>query len=671
MRKDKKRLEEWKERYETARDEYEAEMEAMTRRQAIYDGDNTIYTPDGKVAKKKASHVRNLAFEMVETQVDSTIPVPKVTAVRKEDEHLAKSVEDMIRNMCDRLPMERINDMAERVCPIHGGHGLLVDWDAARSGKGWMGDLSVTLLGGRKMVPQAGVYEVEDMDFISVVTPMTRRQIKGSYGVDVPKGDENETEPEARSMGAVADTTGEILTVITVYYRGEESRIGRIRWVDGTEILLEDIEDYQARRVRRCAKCGAVARTAQGEGCAYCGSKKFDEELQEYEELTEDIVLSDGETVIPAMSPAKDEYGQVIVEVVQVEDTPLLPQLMPAAGLTMPVMREERQVKMEPTRLPYYKPDMFPVLLRRNVSREGAFLGGSDMDAIADQQNALNKISTKIMDKVLGGGSFVTVPKGMRFAVTDEDGLVLELDSAADRERIGVYNTQVDVTTDLALRAQIYEEGRQAIGVTDSLQGRQDTTATSAVAKQFSAAQAAGRLESKHTMKRALFADLFEAIFKWMLAYADEPRPLRGFDSEGKPEYSTFNRYDFLYQDEAGNWKYNTDFLFSCDTTAALANDRQAMWQETRLNFQQGTMGDPNEISTRLRFWRQMERLHYPLAGDMVKSLEKEQEEMQAVAMAVPTMPTATPAMPTSAPAAEDPLMAAPMGAAPTGGGMA
>ena len=627
MKKSNKRLQEWKERYEQARDDYRDEMERMDRRQKIYDGDNTIYDVEGRPTKRKATHVRNLGAEMVETQVDSNIPAPKVTAVRQEDERLAKIIEDMLRNMCDRLPLERLNDKAERVCPVLGGHGLLLDWDAGRGGKGWMGDLSVTLLGGRKLIPQAGVYEIEEMDFISVVTPMTRRQIKASYGVTVPKGDEQESEPEARSMGAVADTTGEILTVVTVFYRGDDGKIGRIRWVDGTEILLEDIVDYQARRVRHCTKCGAAAHGAAGEPCIYCGNKTFDEEVQEYEELTEDIYVGE-KLLIPAMSPKRNEYGQVMVEMVQVENSPLMPQTTPAAGMALPIMRAQPQVVMEPTRIPYYKPDMFPVLLRRNVSKDGAFLGGSDMDAIKDQQNALNKVSTKLMTKVLGGGSFTTVPKGMKWSITDQDGLVIELEKASDRERIGVYNTQVDVSHDLALRGQLYEEGRQAIGITDSFQGRHDTTATSGKAKEFSAARAAGRLESKHAMKRALFADLFEAIFKFMLAYADEPRPLRGFDGEGKPEYREFNRYEFLYQDEAGNWKYNTDFLFSCDTAAPLASDRQAMWQETRMNFQQGTMGNQQELKTQLRFWRQMERLNYPMAGDMVKSLEKEQEEM-------------------------------------------
>ena len=131
-------------------------------------------------------------------------------------------------------------------------------------------------------------------------------------------------------------------------------------------------------------------------------------------------------------------------------------------------------------------------------------------------------------------------------------------------------------------------------------------------------------------MKRAMYQDLFEAIFKWMLAYCDEPRTIRRTDEHGDVEYVTFDRHDFLYQDEAGEWQYNTDFLFSCDSSAPLASDRQALWKETRMNFQEGAMGSPTEITTLLRFWEQMEKLHYPMAGDMVKSLRDQMECQQA-----------------------------------------
>ena len=613
----------WQERLALAETAIAGERTRMLRREKQYEGDHTIYAPDGSVAADSlASHVRNVSFEVIETQVDSTIPAPKVTAVRQEDEELASIIESMLRDVMDRLPSERLNDEGERLSPVQGGYGLLVDWLDSVSGKDWLGDLKVSLVHPYSIVPQAGVTQVSDMDFFFLKTPQTKRQIRKFYGVSV--ADEDESDPDARRLGASADTTDELVTMVTVYYRNAKGGIGRLRWVNDT--VLEDLEDYQLRRVHRCTVCGAVG---DGKKCAYCGSRKFEDEVMEDEELTEDITLRDG-TVIPAMSEVRDELGQPVAA-----DT-LLPQMQP--GGTAAVIAPQAAFRQEPTRIPYYKPDVFPLVIRKNVSMPGRFWGSSDLDAIFDQQNSLNKLCTKLNTKVLSGGSFTTVPTGARF-INDRDGVRVEVDNPADVEKIRTFNTQVDISTDLTMMAQLYEQARQTIGITDSMQGRKDPTATSAVAKEFSAQQAAGRLESKRVMKRAMYQDLFEAIFKWMLAYCDEPRAIRRTDEHGDVQYVTFDRHDFLYRDEAGDWQYNTDFLFSCDGSAPLAADRQALWKETRMNFQEGALGSTQEIATLLRFWEQMEKLHYPMAGDMVKSLKSQMESQQAAQAASRTAP--------------------------------
>lgn len=623
-RADREKLQLWQERLALAETAIAGERTRMLRREKQYEGDHTIYAPDGSVAADSlASHVRNVSFEVIETQVDSTIPAPKVTAVRQEDEELASIIESMLRDVMDRLPSERLNDEGERLSPVQGGYGLLVDWLDSVSGKDWLGDLKVSLVHPYSIVPQAGVTQVSDMDFFFLKTPQTKRQIRKFYGVSV--ADEDESDPDARRLGASADTTDELVTMVTVYYRNAKGGIGRLRWVNDT--VLEDLEDYQLRRVHRCTVCGAVG---DGKKCAYCGSRRFEDEVMEDEELTEDITLRDG-TVIPAVSEVRDELGQPVAT-----DT-LLPQMQP--GGTAAVIAPQAAFRQEPTRIPYYKPDVFPLVIRKNVSMPGRFWGSSDLDAIFDQQNSLNKICTKLNTKVLSGGSFTTVPAGARF-ISDRDGVRVEVDNPADLEKIRTFNTQVDISTDLTMMAQLYEQARQTIGITDSMQGRKDPTATSAVAKEFSAQQAAGRLESKRVMKRAMYQDLFEAIFKWMLAYCDEPRAIRRTDEHGDVQYVTFDRHDFLYRDEAGDWQYNTDFLFSCDGSAPLAADRQALWKETRMNFQEGALGSTQEAATLLRFWEQMEKLHYPMAGDMVKSLKSQMESQQAAQ----TMPQTVPA---------------------------
>ena len=128
-------------------------------------------------------------------------------------------------------------------------------------------------------------------------------------------------------------------------------------------------------------------------------------------------------------------------------------------------------------------------------------------------------------------------------------------------------------------------------------------------------------------------ASVYEMMFKFALAYADEPRPVRSRDAHGKTVYREFNKWDFLARDDAGEWYWNDDFLFSCDTATPLANNREAMWQETRGNLQAGAFGDPTQLDTLIMFWEKMQLLHYPGAGETLRYLEdikQRQEEAAA-----------------------------------------
>ena len=132
-------------------------------------------------------------------------------------------------------------------------------------------------------------------------------------------------------------------------------------------------------------------------------------------------------------------------------------------------------------------------------------------------------------------------------------------------------------------------------------------------------------------MKNAAYAELFELIFKYWLAYSDEPRAVSYKDEKGNTVYEEFNRYDFLERDANGEYYWNDQFLFSCDTSAPLAGNREALWQETRMNLQTGAFGNPQSTETLILFWTKMEELHYPGAGTtkafLEERLKREQEQ--------------------------------------------
>ena len=572
----------------------------MDEREALYRGETREIAPltpkdrhrDGRL--RETVHLRNIIAENIESEISSTIPQPKVTARRQSDEWRAKLLEDMLRNELDRLPMETLNDMMERTVPIQGGAYWLVEWDNSRRTASAVGDVSIRMLHPKQVIPQDGVFTgVEDMDAVVLKLPQTRSGIRRTYGVDV---DEGESDPEARTLDADADTAEDMVTQYVAYYRNDRGGIGKFSWVN--ETVLEDMEDFEARRLRKCQACGEIITDPEEKVCPTCGAGQIEEGEEETEDVFTPIRTGNG-TEIPGAAAELDEMG-------------------------LPMMR--------PTVLPYYKPDVFPIFLQKNVSVFGRLLGDSDVDKIADQQNTVNRMETKIIDRFVKAGTRITLPDRADFRVDPEDGEKWYIGNAADASMIGVYQFSGDLSQELEYLAQVYEESRQALGITDSFQGRKDTTAQSGVAKQFAASQSAGRLESKRIMKEAAYAELFKRIVMLKVAYADEPRPIVATDDRGGARYEEFNRYDFYEQDENGEWRCILEddrFLYSCDTSTPLANNREQMWQDAVRMFTAGAFGPPQSMEALLLFWTKLELLRYPGAGDTKEYLEKLREEQK------------------------------------------
>lgn len=597
----------WQERLRRNSAAMREEFERMDKRTALYNGTREIEkTPDAKSSKAAAlaTGVRNIVAELMEAQVDSSFPMPKVTARRQEHEELAKTLEDFLRNETDRLPFEMLNDMDERITPIQGGDIFLVEWDSDRHTHETRGELCVSLLHPRQVIFQDGVNEINDMDFIIVQMGMSKKHVKEKYGVSV--ADETESDPQSRGG---RNTAEDVVTVNFGYFRNDKGGIGRYTWVNDME--LEDLEDYQARKMKRCTKCGADMTGL--DRCRHCGNEKAEDYDSDEMELFEDIETRNG--VIPMMTET-EEYPEGVDALMMDE----FGNAYEAEPMTVAV----------PTRIPRYKPDIYPIVVRKNVSSWGKALGDSDIDKIMDQQNMIKKCDSRIQEKLDKGGSIFTRSEKTEVSKTDEQLREVIFQGADEANLFGVHNLQVDTSQDQAIAEANYEQARRILGITDSFQGRPDRTATSGTAKQIAVAQSAGRLESKRIMKNAMYADLYAVMFRFLLAYSDEPRSVRHNNIDGSTTYTEFNKYDYLAQDAAGEWYWLDDFLFSVDNTSSLAGNRESMWQEIRMNLQTGAFGDPSDPETLIMFWEMMAGQHYPGAAEIRERLEKKRQEQLA-----------------------------------------
>lgn len=614
--KQKEKLKHWQERIEKAKSKWADERERMDKRELQYAGNRKLKKLVAKDKLEETGHVYNITAENIESIVDSNIPKPKVTPRREEDEPLARIIEHMLLNELDRLPMEEINDMQERTCPIQGGTLYLVEWDNGERSSDRVGEVQITPIHPKMLVPQDGVSRIEDMDFVGLLLPDTKENVERTYGVSVQT--ETESDPDIKGVtGEETDTAEDMVTRTVVYYRNGD-KIGKFHYVGDT--VLEDLEDCQARRMKRCANCGALENseglimnraTENGEypegaetgkkakkgQCAYCGSTKWEDSSEEYMEVLMPVAIGE-ETLTGEYELKADGFGNMVA-----------------------VAKEK---------IPYYNPRVYPIILQKNVSVFGKLLGDSDCDKIADQQNTINRLEQKLVDRILKAGTRVSLPPQTSITLDPEDGEVWRLNGLDAKQYLGVYQFSGDLSNEMAYLGQVYQESRNILGITDSYQGRQDTTATSGKAKQFAAQQSAGRMESRRVQKSAAYAKLFEMIFKLKLAYCDEPRPVFYKDQHGEIQYEEFDKMKFLERDANGNWRWNTDFLFSVDESGGFAGNRAALWQELTAQLQSGAMGNPQDMDTLLDYWSAMEQLHYPYAGQMRNRLMERKKNAQA-----------------------------------------
>ena len=561
-----KKLKKWQGKFENSKSKYQDELDRMEMQKKYYIGDRHVKGNPNKTsgyASKMSINVRNIVYELIESQIDSSIPMPKVTAIHEEDKDKAKIIEDFIKNEMKSLNFNILNDLQERLTPMLGGDFLLVEWNNQKGYHCTIGDLDVSNIHPKQVIPQPGITEIDKMDYIFIRTSQTKDYVKRRFGKDV--SEEEETDNDIRE-GVTSD---DIVTVVTAYYKNEKGGIGLFRWCG--DVVLEDMEDYQARRIEVCKECGAPKT---GDVCEKCGSKRFE------------VRTDDMETV----------------------------------------RFVENEIEIE-IQIPYYKPDQFPLVLRKNISVYDKLLGCSDVDVIEDQQDTIKKLGSKINEKLLKGGSFVTLPSDVGVDTTDEELKIIRIDNPAQKALIDVITAQADIGQDRTMLEMNYQWAKSALGITDSYQGKYDSSATSGTAKQYSINQAAGRLESKRVMKNQAYAQLYELMFKFALAYADQPIPINSQGKDGVQVFAHFDKMDFLKMDAAGQYYWNDEFIFDTDPTSTLLTNREAMWNQADLKLQSGAFGPISELETNYLYWLEQERNGYPNAGEIKKEIERRMEE--------------------------------------------
>jgi hypothetical protein len=418
----------------------------------------------------------------------------------------------------------------------------------------------------------------------------TKNELMEKYGISAEKAEHAEIEVES-SDSSENDT----VSVILCFYKNEENEISEFAF--SGDIILLDIESYYKRKQYFCKKCERQR--------AFCGCEKGDffAKNVEFETLYEDIRTSDGNTIC-AKTPKMNSIGELLL----------------ASGI--PCNESELlSVDMQNTELPYYVPKHFPIIIRKNTSKDGSPFGQSDCEFIRPQQQQINKLESRIMQKLLRAGITPIVPEDAQVSLNNSVfGQVVKLKPGESVGMYGTIDTTPSIAQDVLQSDRLYEHAKRIVGISDTYVGLSDSSAISGKAKQLQLEQAAGRLESKRKMKHSAYADIDRLIFEYYLAYADEPREIAYKDAYGRLHNTEFNRYDFIeFDTKSGKYYYDDAYLFSVDLNDNPENRREQLWENNLENLKAGTLGNPDDAVTLLRYWQNQERAHYPHARENVE----------------------------------------------------
>ena len=563
--------------YENAKNccaEAEEEFDKYLRQ---YRGSDEI---DG--SPERAGTVRNITYEMIESQISSDIPQPKVdpSCYSERRDRNAKSIERLLSSIRDRLPFEAMNDLDERYTYIYGGSVWYAEWDnGIRQGRE-IGGVRLFCLPPRSFIPQPCITEIKDMDYCFLTFLTTRGDIMRRYGTSGEELSLAEYEYEGRT-----DCDGDTVRVIVCFYKDERGEIGK--FIFSGDLVLLDMPNYYRRKTRVCKRC---KRT---EALCSCKKPSIVERNELYERIDSAIALRDGYEIPQAVPDIKDGV------------------LTERGGSHL----------MKKTEIPYYIPTSFPIVIRRNTSGDGKLFGHSDCEYIRPEQQAINKIETRILQKLLRAGITPIVPEDATITLNNSVfGQLIKIKPGESASQYGKVDTTPDISQDIAEAERLYEHAKRVLGISDALVGIAGSDNESGYARQLKISQAAGRLESKRKMKHTAYAELDRIIFELYLAFADESRALVYKDAYGRIHDAEFNRYDFIEYDEvSGGYYYDDAYLFSVDLNGGAEYQREALWERNLENLRAGTLGDPQSPITLLRYWQCQERAHYPYARENVE----------------------------------------------------
>lgn len=559
----------------------EANPKNLAKWRKAYYGTLNALTKDGEESTRKGRSLRKMVYELIESKIDNSIPMPKIRPRYKTDLPLVSVTENYLKFEVDGIFTKYLNDRSERSTYVDGTSWYKVWWDSLDNTHERSGNVKIDICRVDQIVPQPGVSDYRQLEYIFERKELSLTRIWDLYHRRI----------------IPTETNTNVIEVISCYYLNSDRVVGLFMYAPHSRQVICNEESWQIRKLRTCTVCGTVNPT--GDTCRNCGSKTF-----KYENATEEILENDLEEIYNPYDVGETDDES--------EREHYKSRVFLTAG----------------TKIPFYKITQLPFIPRPAISSLDNIYGTSEVKVTLESQDAINKLLTKALEKTMKSGTILTKPEKLKIGDSDDTIKVLSVRTTEEAAMVQSRAVVADTSQDLVMAATLYESGKASSGVTESFQGAKDSSATSGKAKQYAAVMTAGRIESLRVMKSAAFAGLYELVLKYLLAFSDEPRKFVRILPNGSQKEEVWNKYMFLDKDKYGNIYYRDDLRFDSDPASTLSQNRAQMWQETQDKFVQGAFGNPADPRVLELFWNIMDSLQYPLAKVVLAGIKENSQHL-------------------------------------------
>lgn len=548
---------------------------------------NALKKDGTEESERKSRQVRKLAYEVVESTVDNSIPLPKIVPRYKADRYLINITEEYLKYEMNKSINKMVNDENERATYIDGTSWFKVSWNSLDTSHNRSGDIRIEHRNADQVVPQPGVKDYRKLEYIFELSKVSMSELYDLYDrLIIPTSQETN-----------------MVDVISCYYLNENRIVGLFMWAAHSNQVICNEKDWQIRKIRHCTKCDTIV--PEGNVCPVCGHNRFRWKNAEKEILQEPIQqIFNPYDVAEQDRPA--QYDLKTVKNSKGQPTEIGVSTFATVG----------------TEIPFYTVRQLPFVPRPAVSNINDIYGISQVRMLLEMQDCANKVLTKAIDKTMKSGGVVTKPDKLKLNDKDDSFKILSVRSAEEGQMVQVKQIVADTSQDLTIAAMLYDSAKSSSGITDSFQGKKDTTATSGKAKQYAVAQSAGRIESLRVMKAAAYAGVYSLVLKYLLAFSDAKRTFVRVLPNGQEQEEQWSKYMFLAKGPNQEIYYRDDFEFNTDPAATLSEDRVSMWNETQEKFIQGSFGNPADPRVLELYWNTLSQLGYPLAKTVLAGVK-------------------------------------------------